>query len=85
MWMTDYIKEIKRQLVKVYKFKPLKGSTKEEYLVEVPDGEYPMTIQGKVDHVRIKDGKIHCCNFKKRKKSPPKIKASAGKRKLARR
>ncbi len=61
--MTAYIREIKRQFVEVYNFKPLPGSTQREYLVEVPDGEYPMTIENKVDHVKIKDGFINCCNF----------------------
>ncbi|QQG45583.1 MAG: hypothetical protein HYW89_01505 [Candidatus Sungiibacteriota bacterium] len=63
MWMTDYIREIKRQFVEVYGFKPLPNSTKHEYNVEVPDGEYPMTIDGKLDKVRIENGGISCCNF----------------------
>lgn len=63
MWMITYIREIKRQFRDVYKFTPLPGSTEDEPLVEVPDGEYLMTIEGKVDHVRIVGGNIHCCNF----------------------
>ena len=63
MWMTDYVREIKRQFVEVYGFKPLPGSTKYEYNVDVPDGEYPMTIENKLDKVRIENGKISCCNF----------------------
>jgi hypothetical protein len=31
--------------------------------LDVPDGEYPMTIDGKLDHVRVEGGKINCCNF----------------------
>ena len=62
MWMTNYIVEIKRQLVEVYKFKPL-DKENDEYIVNVPDGEYPMTIEGKVDNVKIVSGFIHCCNF----------------------
>lgn len=29
----------------------------------VPDGDYPMEINGKLDRVRIVNGFIHCCNF----------------------
>lgn len=32
-------------------------------LAAVPDGEYPMVIDGKRDNVRIEGGKIHCCNY----------------------
>ncbi|MBX4211432.1 MAG: hypothetical protein KW806_01385 [Candidatus Yanofskybacteria bacterium] len=57
--MTNYIGEIQRQLVEVYHF-----STNEKGLpTNVPDGEYPMTIEGKVDKVRIVNGGINCCNF----------------------
>jgi len=63
MWMTDYIREIKRQFRDVYGFTPLPGSTEDEPLIKAPDGEYPMTIEGKLDHVRIVNGKISCCNF----------------------
>jgi hypothetical protein len=29
----------------------------------VPDGEYPMVVDGKVDKVVIAKGKIYCHNF----------------------
>lgn len=29
----------------------------------VPDGVYPMEIDGKVDHVQIKNGFINCCRW----------------------
>ena len=54
MWMTQYLEEIKRQFVEVYKLN----------LESVPDGQYPMTINGKVDNVQVINGKLHCCNFK---------------------
>lgn len=64
MWMTDYIREIKRQWRDVYGFVPREGSLPEEPLFDnIPDGVYPMTIDGKVDQVRLIDGKISCCNF----------------------
>jgi len=64
MWMTDYIQAIKRQLRDVYSFTPLVGSTDDEPLfADIPDGEYPMEINGKTDRVRIKSGSISCGNF----------------------
>jgi hypothetical protein len=65
MWMTDYIREIKSQFRDVYKFIPdrvVDGG--EPCFNNIPDGEYPMTIEGKLDNVKIIDGKINCCNFK---------------------
>ena len=61
MWMTSYISEIQRQFISVYGFK--ENPEKAGVPVDVPDGEYPMTIDGKRDKVRISQGKIHCCNF----------------------
>jgi hypothetical protein len=62
MWMTSYIAEIQRQLIDQYGF-PENHDHAGTVLGDVPDGEYPMTIEGRLDHVRIKDGKISCCNF----------------------
>jgi hypothetical protein len=61
MWMTDYIREIQRQFITVYQFQ--ENPEKPGLPLDVPDGEYPMTIAGKIDHVRITDGNISCCNF----------------------
>ena len=64
MLMGDYIKEVKRQMRDKHGFKPIASSTDEEPIFcDIPDGEYPVTIRGKLDHVRIKDGMIDCCNF----------------------
>jgi hypothetical protein len=59
MWMTAYIDEIKRQLISEYGFPELMPGIP----MDVPDGEYPMTIEGKVDRVRIENGRIYCCNY----------------------
>ena len=61
MWMTDYIREIQRQFVEVFGFE--ENPDQPGLPLNVPDGEYPMTIEGKLDNVRVVDGKIHCCNF----------------------
>ena len=68
MWMidTDYIQAIKCQLRDVYGFKPSDRSTDTEPVFDdIPDGEYHMTIEGRLDRVRIENGKINCCNFDK--------------------
>jgi hypothetical protein len=63
MLMTAYIKEIKRQFRDVYKFTPTGGTDSEPNFDNIPDGEYPMQIEGKTDRVRIERGTINCCNF----------------------
>jgi hypothetical protein len=64
MWMTRYIAEIKRQFRDVYGFVPAGGTEREPLFNNIPPGVYPMTIEGKVDNVRIvEDGTIDCCNF----------------------
>lgn len=59
--MTTYIAEIQRQLIDVYGFpsRPDMVGVPQS----VPDGDYPMTIEGKLDHVRVEGGRIHCMNF----------------------
>lgn len=64
MWMTDYIRAVKRGLRDVHSFTPTGGSSDDPVFAAIPDGEYPMTIEGKLDYVRIVKGKISCCNFK---------------------
>jgi hypothetical protein len=61
MWMIEYIAAIQRQFIDVYGFK--EDPEKKGVPLNVPDGEYPMKIDGKIDRVKIKDGHIHCCNF----------------------
>lgn len=68
MWMTDYIREIKRQFRDVYNFTPERTEPGDEPIFadgQIPDGLYPMTIAGQRDNVRIVEGNIHCCNFVK--------------------
>lgn len=63
--MMEYINAIKRALRDQHGFKPTGGTDHDPHFNNVPDGKYPMTIDGKVDNVRITDGKIFCCNFEK--------------------
>lgn len=59
MWMTEYIQEIQRQLITKYAFK--RGGN--DCPQDVPDGAYPMIIEGQLDLVIIRNGGIWCCNF----------------------
>jgi hypothetical protein len=61
MWMTDYVREIQRQFIDVYGYPSrldMPGVPS-----GVPDGEYPMAIDGRVDRVQIVEGKIRCMNI----------------------
>jgi hypothetical protein len=59
MEMMCYIREIQHQLVDSYGFKAGDNGLPRD----VPDGAYPMMIDGKLDLVLIVGGKINCCNF----------------------
>ncbi len=69
--MIGYIQEIKRQLRDVYHFAPQREYGGEIIFAEnqVPDGEYPMTIDGKLDKVEIRAGLIYCCRFNEPEKA----------------
>lgn len=57
--MTEYISEIQRRLITEYGFpKGENGCPK-----NVPDGAYPMKIEGDLDLVIVAGGTISCCNF----------------------
>lgn len=61
--MTNYIREIKKQFRDKYHFKPSRMVGYEPLFDFIPDGEYPMEIDGKVDKVKVVNGKLSCCNF----------------------
>lgn len=63
MWMSDYIREIKCQFRDKYHFVPYRTIGGEPCFESIPDGEYPMEIEGKLDKVKIINGTISCCNF----------------------
>lgn len=68
MWFTEYVLEVKKGFRDIYKFKPNSRSTPQEPLFDnIPDGEYPMKIDGRIDKVIIKNGAIYCCDFTLRK------------------
>ncbi len=63
--MIGYIQAIKRQFRDAYHFVPEIDDGVEVIFAEgqIPDGVYPMTIDGKLDKVEIREGKIYCCRF----------------------
>jgi hypothetical protein len=65
MWMTDYIRAVKRGFRDQHGFGPTGGTNDDPIFADgtIPDGEYPMEIDGKIDRVRLVDGSIDCCNF----------------------
>lgn len=63
MWCTDYIIEIKKQFRDVYNFIPDRIVGGEPCFNNIPDGTYPMTIEGRLDNVKIVAGSISCCNW----------------------
>ena len=65
MSMIMYVDAIKRKFITQYKFK--ENPTMPGCPMNVPDGVYPMKIDGKTDYVVIKNDTISCCNFKKPK------------------
>lgn len=58
--MSEYIAEIQRQFVDVFNFE---AKPRAKIPVSVPDGVYPMLIEGRVDNVKIENGLIYCCRF----------------------
>jgi hypothetical protein len=54
MRWTDYIREIKRQWRDVYGFVPTGGTDDDPTFASIPDGEYPMEIDGKRVRVHVR-------------------------------
>jgi hypothetical protein len=57
--MTDYAREVKRQLRDVYKFAPSRVAGGEPCFDDVPDGIYPMTVGGALHYPVVSGGKFH--------------------------
>lgn len=65
MWMSDYIRTIKKKFASQYHFIPSRVVNGEPCFDNIPDGEYPMTIEGRIDCVKVSGNGISCCNFAK--------------------
>ena len=61
MSMLSYIAQIQRRLIEEYGF--TENPERPGLPLDVPDGSYPMTIDGRLDHVKVEGGRISCCNF----------------------
>jgi hypothetical protein len=66
MWMTDYTRAIKRKLRDQYGLTPTGGTEDDPVFDNVPDGEYPMEIDGKLPHGAIVGGYFRCCRFERK-------------------
>lgn len=71
--MIGYISAVKRGFRDQHGFTPTGGTEREPLFDNIPDGEYPMTIEGRVDYVRIVNGGINCGNFKDDEESGNKV------------
>lgn len=61
--IDEYVRAIKRQLIKEHHFQehPIyKGVP-----VGVPDDTYPVTVNGRIDYVRVVDGHLEFFNFER--------------------
>lgn len=63
MWMTDYIREVKKAFRDQHGFVPTGGVEADPLFEKIPDGTYPCEIEGKINYVVVKGNGIHCCNF----------------------
>ena len=59
----NYIREIKLQFRDVYHFTPDREQDGEPCYDAIPDGVYPMTIEGKLDNVKVVGNRIFCCRY----------------------
>ena len=61
--MIGYVQKVKQGLRDKYGFKPTGGTKQDPIFDNIPDGTYPMKINGKLDNVKVVDGKFHLCNW----------------------
>lgn len=59
--MIQYISKIQRAFIDQHGF--AEHLDRPDIPVNVPDGEYPIVIDGRLDMVEIKGGLVGCCNF----------------------
>jgi hypothetical protein len=64
MWMTQYVMAVKRGFRDQHGITPTGGTADDPTYEEIPDGVYPMTIDGETDYVMVKDNRLSMCNFK---------------------
>lgn len=63
MMMTDYIRAVKMRLLTTFpETCTLLEQQGEEVIISLPDGVYPIEIEGKIDYVAIERDRIFCCN-----------------------
>lgn len=63
MWWLKYIAEVKRGFRDIHGLTPTGGTEQDPTFDNIPDGEYLMEINGKMDRVRVTDDRLFMCNF----------------------
>ena len=58
MWMTDFIRQVQRNLVDDYGFPPNPDHPTMPAEGSVPDGRYPMTIDGVAYDIEVRNDKL---------------------------
>lgn len=62
MWMSDYVRAVKRGFRDQFGIKPTGGTKDEPLFKEIPDGIYPMRIGGKREYVVVMhENQWHLC------------------------
>lgn len=56
MWMTDYVRAVKKAMMQEYGFPALPHSLPDDPSFEAPDGDYTVTIEGAPHRVSIVNG-----------------------------
>lgn len=61
--MLEYMSAVRRGMRDIHGFAPIGGTDSNPSFSGIPDGVYPMEINGKIDHVELKDGLFNTGNF----------------------
>ncbi len=68
MWMTVLAQEVKRQFLDVYRMTPTRTVDGEPCFDRIPDGIYPMQIEGRTEYICVSDNRFFFLEMKE----PPK-------------
>ena len=63
MWTTEYVREIKKALRDQHHLEPTRVVEGEPHFDDLHNGDYPMVIAGRLDRVRVVNGRFECCRF----------------------
>ncbi len=63
MGITEYMREVKTALRTQHHLRPSRVVEDQPLFDYLHDGDYPMVIAGKLDRVRVVEGRFECCRF----------------------